>query len=122
MSGFTDCRASRWVTTASPGRPRSISSPGTQSSTGGSAYSTQGTAGAGRDPQHDAAHYSSNHQVWWPYILMYTGNRSMLPLRSYYGAPQRKRRGMIGLLDGLWMVSNEQLTHPWDANSYLIEG
>jgi hypothetical protein len=32
------------------------------------------------------------------------------------------QRHMIRLLDELWLVSNQKLTHPWDANSYLIAG
>lgn len=29
---------------------------------------------------------------------------------------------MIRLLDDFWILSNEKLTHPWDASAYLIPG
>lgn len=29
---------------------------------------------------------------------------------------------MIKLIDGLWLVSGEKQTHPWDASAYLIPG
>src|SRR5579884_2452575 len=35
---------------------------------------------------------------------------------------RREEERVVRLLDNLWLVSGERLTHPWDASAYLIAG